>query len=190
MTTCGADAELSPAMAGYLARGPRRALLAVLVTLRRRSAVAVARSGMIKRTGPLLNATDPLERAVHATLSGPMGPGTLRRRTSVDEALVALREQLVARGLLVPRWRRLPFRRRTSAGSRALREVRRRYPVPAGDEPLPAVETGMVVALYGTLDLPGIRSFARRGGLHDRCATESGTSADGSYTSAPPDAGN
>jgi uncharacterized protein (TIGR04222 family) len=57
--------------------------------------------------------------------------------------------------------------RRTRAGRRAVRDLRRAHPVPGEDAPADAWGTGMVVALHGVLDLPNIAAFAVRARLRD-----------------------
>jgi uncharacterized protein (TIGR04222 family) len=70
-----------------------------------------------------------------------------------------------ALALVSMRWPRC-----TRAGRRAVRELRQAYQVPdsdddTDDEPLPAWDTGMVVAVHGELELPGVDAFARRARL-------------------------
>src|ERR1700742_4707593 len=100
--------EISPTEAGYLTRGPRRAVVTALVMLHRESAVVSGRPGAVKRGRPRTQrADDPLMRAIYRSLSGPMGVRALRLRPRVDKALVATRRRWVAGDLLLPMWRRL-----------------------------------------------------------------------------------
>jgi uncharacterized protein (TIGR04222 family) len=59
----------------------------------------------------------------------------------------------------------LRWPRRTRAGRRTLRELRAAYPIPDDEERLSPWETGMIVAVHGTLDLPNIAAFAKRARL-------------------------
>jgi uncharacterized protein (TIGR04222 family) len=212
--------ELRPTEAAYLTGGPRRAVLAALVVLRRGSAVNAGQPGTIKRTGEPPSGSDPVTRAIVSSLSTPIGSRMIRRRISVDKALMAMRKRLVTAKLLLPLWRRLlvptvlfglsavmvatqpwaaggaaalalaatRWPRCTRAGRRAVRELRRAYPVPDADaDPMPAWDTGMVVAVHGELELPGIAAFARRARLRtggvwpDRSATDA-TNTNESWT--------
>lgn len=209
--------ELRPAEAAYLAGGPRSAVVTAIVMLRCDSAVGSARPGTINRKGPAPRGADPLTRAILGSLGTPIGSRMIRRRISVDKALMAIRTRLVAAGLLIPLWRRIlapivllglsaamfaaqPWGaggvavlalvsvrrpRCTRAGRRAIRELRQAYPVPgADDEPQPAWDTGMIVAVHDELELPGIAAFARRarlrtgGGWPDRSSTDAKNTSD------------
>lgn len=203
------DVEVGPVEAGYLARGPRRAVLVAIVALRRCGAVTAGQHGTVRRKGVPPGWADPVMRAVIGSLTNPMGSRMIRRRIAVDRALVRTRRRLVERQLLLPLWLRfllplvllgagaalfrplsweaggamalavvsLRWPRRTLAGWRAVRALRRRYRVPE-EAPLDAWDSGMVVAVHGTLDFPGVTAFARRtrlrtgGGWPDRGNTD------------------
>lgn len=149
--------ELSIAEAGYLARGRRRAVLGVLMTLRGAGAVASARPVGVRQKGPPPDWADPLARAVHLSVSSPRRLWRIRVFGSARRALTATRKSLVSKGLLLPGW---PVR--TRAGRRALRELRDAYPLPEDRKPLDARHTGMIVAVHGMVDLPGMALFVRR----------------------------
>lgn len=94
-----------PSACGYLAAGPRRAVLVALVVLRRRSAVGIGGSGLVRCTGTLGPTDDPVERAVYTALNLPLGPRAIYARKGVQEALAVTGKRLVAAGLLLPAWR-------------------------------------------------------------------------------------
>jgi uncharacterized protein (TIGR04222 family) len=100
-------AELGIAEAGYLARGRRRALVSALVALRVSGAVVASRKGTIRQKGSPPSWADPLTRAVFRAVSRPGGIRAIKARASVQEALWALRKDLVARRLVPAVWRRL-----------------------------------------------------------------------------------
>jgi uncharacterized protein (TIGR04222 family) len=194
-------ADTSPALAGMLAGGTKRALRATLVTMWLRGEIQVAKVGVLERADGLSETEDPLERTVYQVLAYPVGPAAIRSHLRTAETFGTMRRHLIAAGLLLPRARwwlirlcslgalglcvagfvsgdlvvsgvltvvavaslRLP--RRTVAGARLIRELRRTYPAPDEDAELEPAATGMVVATRGTLDLPGLAGFAHRGGL-------------------------
>jgi uncharacterized protein (TIGR04222 family) len=100
-------AELGIAEAGYLARGRRRAMVAALVALRVSGAVVSSRKGTIRQRGTPPSWADPLTRAVFRAVSRPGDIRAIKARMSVQQALGALRKDLVARKLVLPVWRRL-----------------------------------------------------------------------------------
>jgi uncharacterized protein (TIGR04222 family) len=96
----------SPALVGLLAGGPKNALVATLVTMRRRGEIGIDRAGVLRSAGELADTTDPVERAVYRVLSLPRGPKEIRAHRTSITAFGVLRRRLVAAGLLLsaPRW--------------------------------------------------------------------------------------
>ncbi|MEU3412544.1 TIGR04222 domain-containing membrane protein [Streptomyces sp. NPDC006658] len=157
-----------PYAVALLRGGDRAAVTVAVLALHLRGGVEAGRPGTLRKTttGGAAPHRHPLEKAVRTGLYRPAGPSELPGRAVVRRALVRLRAELTAEGLLRP----LPPRR-TRAARRLLTSLRERRPLPQGPGGLPEEELLLAVALYGERALTVlVPDFARRSGLTGRGA--------------------
>ncbi|MFF7749496.1 TIGR04222 domain-containing membrane protein [Streptomyces sp. NPDC007971] len=170
-----------------LRAGNRAAVTVAVLDLHLRGAVRAGRAGTLRTSGPAPGVPLPaLTKAVRASLYRPAGMGQLLDRHGVRAALGALREDLVAAGLL-----RSVLPGRTRAGRRALKRLRARNPLPTAPAGLSDGDKLLLVALHGdralTLLVP---RFTREAGLTGRGGTTerglrqswAGGGSDGGFT--------
>jgi uncharacterized protein (TIGR04222 family) len=100
-----------PQEVAYLHGGADLAVYSALSALHQTGAVHPAGKGLVRTGGRLAPDASALERAIHATAVTPLSPRRLPFHGAVASALAAIRERLVADGLLLTRERREAVRR-------------------------------------------------------------------------------
>ncbi|MET8131347.1 TIGR04222 domain-containing membrane protein [Streptomyces sp. NPDC005251] len=161
-----------PLTVALLRGGPRAAVKVAVVALHLRGAVVPGPPVTIRTSAPSPGTPFvsglPLERAVRGSLYLPAGMRELMDRPRVRRALVELRGEAAAAGLL----RRLPPCR-TRAARRVLRELRAAVPPPTGPEGLATADVLLAVALYGDAALTVlVPRFTEAAGLKGRGGRE------------------
>ncbi|WP_051741834.1 TIGR04222 domain-containing membrane protein [Streptomyces xylophagus] len=164
----GPTIRLQPHEVALLRGGRRAAVTVAVVALHLRGEVRAGRRGTMRTSGVAAGAgaLPHLTRAVHSALYRPAGLRQLLERQGVGQAVVELRGDLVAAGLL----RRVPPGR-TRAARGLLKSLRGQLPLPVGREGVSPEEVLLAVALYGdralTLLVPrfaGAAGLVGRGG--------------------------
>ncbi|WP_345413735.1 TIGR04222 domain-containing membrane protein [Pseudonocardia xishanensis] len=107
----GRDWANLPQEIAYLNGGADLAVYSALSALHLAGVLQPAGKGQVQTGGRLGSEATPLERAVHAAAATPIALRRLPFHSAVAAALVAVRERLVADGLLLTRERRDAIRR-------------------------------------------------------------------------------
>jgi uncharacterized protein (TIGR04222 family) len=109
-TSPGVDLTDRPHDVAYLAGGSELAVWSALCAMHLRGTIAAA-DGSVHAVGRIDPATDPLEKAIHATATTPTGRRRLVFHRSVQPALSQIDGRLVAGGFLLSDDRRRRIRR-------------------------------------------------------------------------------
>ncbi|HVK23444.1 MAG TPA: TIGR04222 domain-containing membrane protein [Actinokineospora sp.] len=124
--------DLSDPEIAYLFGGKKRAVRVTLAIMADGGLVEAHPRGGVRLTRRTLTSRVPIVRAVYSALHTPSGPAAIGRHPTVRRALAELDRELVRLGLLAGRWRRFTSRR-TVAGRRLVRRLRRDNPAAFGE---------------------------------------------------------
>jgi uncharacterized protein (TIGR04222 family) len=104
------DITTHPHDVAYLASGSELAIWSALCAMHLRGTLT-AGDGTVRAVGRLDPGSDDLEKAIHAAAGSPVGHRRLKFHRSVQPALVAIEQRLVAAGFLLSDDRRRRIRR-------------------------------------------------------------------------------
>jgi hypothetical protein len=159
--------------AAYVRGGRPAVLEAVIFHLHSLGLIFPAHPGTIRREFSTRHRVEGLERVVWNAVIGTLAPGALAGRPRVDAALTELRARCIRAGLarrfVPPSWPMI----RPRAGRVLIKQLRRDYPLEAGED------LTMLVALYGRDALLRYAPrFAKDSGLLDRSDSDNFGSAE------------